>query len=164
MTDQEKQYLEDLMIKSHTQKGKEISNLIGELKDDLKELKGNYSKRELDHFITDLKENVAKILEQTTRHNGRMTKVEKELGMGTEEPTRLTKLETKTDTVFNWRLYLLGGFAVLSVIGVAFIFMVKLTLKQEFLNTLKSDEAKYIIDKSVEQALLDKINKVEYEQ
>ena len=43
----------------------------------------NYSKRELDHFLGDIKGHLSKqdeilnnILAQTTKHNGRMTKLE----------------------------------------------------------------------------------------
>ena len=37
----------------------------------------DYSKREIDHFMKDITGQLSKILEQTTRHNGRLTRVER---------------------------------------------------------------------------------------
>lgn len=36
-----------------------------------------YHKRELDHIFKDIKDSLDRIEEQTTRHNGRLTKVER---------------------------------------------------------------------------------------
>ena len=37
----------------------------------------DYSKREIDHIIDDIQKNLVLILAQTTKHNGRLTKVER---------------------------------------------------------------------------------------
>lgn len=99
MTHDEKTYLEDLMIKSHNAKGKELSDLVGAIKDDIADLKQNYSKRELDHFIGEINDNTKKILEQTIKTNDRVNSLE------------------------NHRAYLWGAYTILTLLGGVIIYL-----------------------------------------
>jgi len=76
MNDQERQHFEDLIVKAIQATKSENSGLVGDIKKDIAELKGNYSKRELDHFMSEIRENVVKILEQTIKTNGRVNGLE----------------------------------------------------------------------------------------
>lgn len=42
-----------------------------------KNMNDDYSKREIDHFVKDIKETLERIEIQTTKHNGRLSKVER---------------------------------------------------------------------------------------
>ena len=53
----------------------------------------DYSKRELDHMFGDVHSKLDKILEQTTRHNGRMSKIER------------------------WQSYIQGALAIIGIIA-----------------------------------------------
>lgn len=76
MKEHEKAYFEDLLLKAVQATKGENSGLIADIKKDIAELKGNYSKRELDHFIGELHADIKKILEQTTKTNGRVNGLE----------------------------------------------------------------------------------------
>lgn len=76
MNQDDKTYFADLLLQSHQSKDKEVSNLFGDIKQDIRELKSNYSKRELDHFMTEMHGDIKKILDQTTKTNGRVNSLE----------------------------------------------------------------------------------------
>jgi cell division septum initiation protein DivIVA len=151
MNEKELQHFEDLIIKAIQSTKSENSGLVADIKKDIAELKGNYSKRELDHFIGEIRENVVKILDQTTKTNGRVTKIEKELGMDTQEPTKIYSLSETVATLKDWRNYLLGGWALLLLLGGFIIYISAIALDKK-------------IQDAVEQTLLDNVNKIEYEK
>lgn len=152
MNEQDKQFIIDTILKAHQSKDSEVSNLFAEIKDDIKELKGNYSKRELDHFMGDIKENVVKILEQTTKTNGRVTNVEKELGMGTPEPTKISSIEKKLSIVWDSRIWLLGAWAVIITIAPLTWYLIKRELQ------ILKEENERQTKQVVEQTLKDNAN------
>ena len=114
--------LEGLLVKAVQSTKQETSGLVSDIKKDIAELKSNYSKREIDHFMSEIKENTVKILEQTTKHNARMIKIESELGMGTDEPTKISTLtktvdSLKTDRTKIWTVVSLIAFLGASLGG-----------------------------------------------
>lgn len=140
MNEDQIQHFEDLIIKAIQATKSENSGLVADIKKDIAELKGNYSKRELDHFIQELKENVTKILEQTTKTNGKVIAIEKELDMGTPEPTKLSRLSNTVSMLKEWRTYLLGAWGLLILLGGYIIYVSNQALEVK-------------IEKAVEQAL-----------
>lgn len=146
MTQEEFQKLEDIMLKSHLSKVSEISNLIGEIKEDIKELKSNYSKRELDHFIGDLTTKVDKILEQTTKTNGRVNAIEKELDMGNNEPTKLSRLSDTVAMLKEWRTYLLGAWGLLLLLGGYIIYVTDHEIERKIDKWVEKALSKYDIE------------------
>ncbi len=97
MDEKDLAHFEGIIVKAIQATKSENSGLIGDIKKDIAELKSNYSKRELDHFIKELNENVAKILEQTTKTNGRVNSLE------------------------NHKAYLWGATTLLTILGGAII-------------------------------------------
>lgn len=151
MTENDKQHFENLLIKAIQSGKSETSGLVSDIKKDIAELKSNYSKREIDHFMSEIKENTLKILEQTTRHNGRMVKIESELGMGTDEPTKLSTLSENVSTLKTDRTRLWTVFSVVGVIGASVLGLSLYSLKA-------------YVNESVEQALQDNVSAVYYEK
>lgn len=92
----------------------------------------------LDEKLVSLDGKLDKILEQTTKTNGRVSRVEAELGMGTQEESRVSYLlkEVETNKVWRWRI--IGAWSVLVLLPPVVWFILSL----EFKNYQKILEAK----------------------
>lgn len=144
MNKEDLEHFEGLIVKAIQATKGENSGLIGQIQKDISDLKGNYSKRELDHFITEIKENVEKILIQTTKTNGRVNSLE------------------------NHRSYLWGAYTLLFLLGSVIIGLsidaIDSKIKEENRATISSPEFKQLINQSIEQALIDNVSTIEYEK
>lgn len=104
----------------------------------------------IEEFRKDTKESLNRIEVQTTMHNGRMTKVEKELGMGTGEPTKISVLINESKNLRDWKNYLLGAWLILLILGSTVITLAIMAIDGK-------------IQKGIVDALEASVSRVEYE-
>lgn len=97
--------VEARMEKSHMAIAQTISNLMDDIRTDMKSISEKQDESILDRnsihaMLDNLKEGQCKILEQTTKHNGRMSSLE------------------------LWQSYVIGAVAVLTVLVLPILFMI----------------------------------------
>lgn len=104
----------------------EINTKFNDVKDTLKVLEDRYSNREVDVFFKDIRESLGRIEAQTTKTNGRVSKVEERV-----DDTDKLAFGVKMTT------WVVGGVITITIGLVAYVFVSETNHTRESINELR---------------------------